>query len=160
MRYIITRRSRRYLHLYYYQLQLVGIYPFFLSHFSSNVFSLLHDKHFETHQKISCRIDESIIYPPFFIIQSIDWYDDLKRVMNSFSFYYSFFMEKTAFDLLVLCSVQRDSAYTAQKINDFPLTISLVNMTKSAGTNPYFEQCQILLLRYSVQILLVKLLFE
>ena len=44
---------------------------------------------------------------PYFITQSIDWYDGLTRsVMNSLSF----FLEKTtAFDLLVLRSLQRNS---------------------------------------------------
>ena len=43
----------------------VCMYPFFLYHLSSNRFSPLHDKHFKTDVKISCRIDELIIYPFF-----------------------------------------------------------------------------------------------
>ena len=44
-------------------------------------------------------------------------------------------MEKTAFDLLVLCSVQRDSSYTAQKmkffINDFFSKCDQIRWNKS-----------------------------
>ena len=44
-------------------------------------------------------------------------------------------MEKTAFDLLVLCSVQCDSSYTAQKmkfsINDFFSKYDQIRWNKS-----------------------------
>ena len=53
----------------------VAIYPL-------SVFSHLRDKHFETDEKISCRIDESIN------TISIDRYLDLTRVINSFSFFW------------------------------------------------------------------------
>ena len=73
---------------------------FFLSHLSSHVFSPSHDKHFETHKKISCTIDESIIYPLLYhtIHRPIWWFDK----SNEFIFFFLFFfLEKTAFDLFV-----------------------------------------------------------
>ena len=44
---------------------------------------------------------------PHVITQSIDWYDGLDE---SILFFIAFFLEKTACDLLVFCSLQRDSA--------------------------------------------------
>ena len=40
-----------------------------------------------------------------FMTQSIDWYD---RLDESIFFFLVFFPEKTAFDLLAFCSLQRD----------------------------------------------------
>ena len=44
---------------------------------------------------------------PHVITQSIDWYDGLDE---SILFFIAFILEKTACDLLVFCSLQRDSA--------------------------------------------------
>ena len=50
----------------------------FLSHHSSNVFCPLHEKNFDTNEKISCRIDESItsfynkIYRPLWWVDQSD----------------------------------------------------------------------------------------
>ena len=42
---------------------------------------------------------------PHFITQSIDWYDEL----DEFIFYFLvIFLEKTTFDFLAFCSLQRD----------------------------------------------------
>ena len=61
-------------------------------------FFVLHDKHFETDEKVSCRIDNRL---PNFLIQSINCYDELTGVNKSIFFFLVFFLEKTAFDLLV-----------------------------------------------------------
>ena len=42
---------------------------------------------------------------PHFIRQCIDWYDGLDDFIL---FFLVFFVEKTAFDLLAFCSLQRD----------------------------------------------------
>ena len=42
---------------------------------------------------------------PHFITQSIDWYDGLDE---SIFFFLVFFIEKTAFQLLAFCLLQRD----------------------------------------------------
>ena len=42
---------------------------------------------------------------PHFITQSIDWYDWLDEFIF---FFLVFFLEKTAFDHLAFCSLQRD----------------------------------------------------
>ena len=47
---------------------------------------------------------------PQFITQSIDRYDKLTRVNESILFFLEFFPEKTAFDLLVFCSLHHGSA--------------------------------------------------
>ena len=47
---------------------------------------------------------------PHFITQSIDRYDELTRVNESIFFFLVFFPEKAAFNLIVFCSLQRDSA--------------------------------------------------
>ena len=47
---------------------------------------------------------------PHFITQFFDRYDELTRVNESIFFFLVFFLERTAFDFLVFCSLQRDLA--------------------------------------------------
>ena len=65
----------------------------------------MHEKHFETNEKIYNRIDESNTQ---FITQSIDWYGGLDEFIFLFLV---FFLEKTAgfvFDILAFGLLQRD----------------------------------------------------
>ena len=64
---------------------------------SAQLFFLLHDNHFETNEKNLIELMNRL--------QSIDWYDGLDE---SIFFFLVFFLEKTAFDLLAFCSLQRD----------------------------------------------------
>ena len=77
-------------------------YPFFLSHLSY-FFSQLHEKHFETNEKISNGIDES--NTPFYnkIDQLVWWVGWIHFLFSSL-----FSREKTAFNLLAFFSLQRD----------------------------------------------------
>ena len=68
---------------------------------------MLHDKHFEADQKI---ILEMVNQLPHFVTRSIDHYDKMKRVKEFIFFSLVLFTEKPAFDLLIFCSLQRDSA--------------------------------------------------
>ena len=73
--------------------------PFYLI---SAVFSVLHDKNFETNENISNRIDES--NTPFFntiheMVWWVGWIDFL---------FSSLFLEKTVLDLLAFCWLQSD----------------------------------------------------
>ena len=99
--YIIARRSWSWVPVISLS---YSVYPFFLSH-TSSVFSPLHDKHFEANEKILVELMNRL---PHFITQSIDWYDGFTRsvMINQFCL----FSREPAFDLLVFCSLQLDSA--------------------------------------------------
>ena len=78
------------------------------------LFLQVHDKHIETDKVVQMTDKEVLMEPinrfPHFITHSIDRYDGLTRVMSAFFFSTIFLKEKSAFDLLVFCSLQRDSA--------------------------------------------------
>ena len=74
----------------------IATYSFYLI---SAVCSPLHDKHFETDEKISCRIDDSIT-PFYTTIHRLVWWVD-KECFESIFFFLVFLLEKTAFDLLI-----------------------------------------------------------
>ena len=69
---------------------------------SSQLFFLVHDKHFEANEKNPIELLNRL---PHFIAQSIDCYVGLDE---SIFFFLVFFLEKTAFDLLAFSSLQGD----------------------------------------------------
>ena len=75
-------------------------YPFFLLSLSSNVFSLLHDEHFEADEKFLVELMNRL---PHFI-HNASTHNASTRVNESIFFFLVFFLEKSAFDLLVFDS--------------------------------------------------------
>ena len=69
----------------------------------------MHYKQYEKDEKILVELMNRL---PHFITKSIYRSDELTRLMNPFSFkYFSvIFLKTIAFDLLVLCSLKRDSS--------------------------------------------------
>ena len=80
---------------------------FFLSHLSSNVFLC---RMIKILRQIKKFLVEFMNRLPHFKTHSIDRYDELTRVNESVFIFLVFFLEKTAFDLLVFCLLQRGLA--------------------------------------------------
>ena len=130
--YIITRCSWSYLLLYY-------------SYGRGNThcltfFSQLHDKHFETDEKISCRIDGSIIYTPFSdtIYRPLCWFD---KSDESIFFFRLFFREKCIWSPCFFVQyrvIQLKYSWQNYILNNFSLLDSLLRLAFLLMTHGYF----------------------